>query len=57
VYRDLKPHNILIFSLAAGSLINAKISDFGSSRYATPCGFIAPEGTPGYRAPEVLNKA
>lgn len=53
VYRDLKPHNILIFSLAAGTLINAKISDFGSSRYATPGGFIASEGTAGYRAPEV----
>ncbi|XP_070559117.1 leucine-rich repeat serine/threonine-protein kinase 2-like isoform X2 [Ptychodera flava] len=53
IYRDLKPDNILIFSLSLGVLVNAKISDYGISRFATPIGLTASEGTPGYRAPEV----
>ncbi|XP_071486222.1 leucine-rich repeat serine/threonine-protein kinase 2-like [Diadema antillarum] len=54
VYRDLKPDNVLIFSLALGMLQNAKISDYGISRFATPYGLKSSEGTPGYRAPEVI---
>lgn len=53
VYRDLKPNNILIFSLSVANLINAKICDYGVARYATRCGLTASEGTPGYRAPEI----
>lgn len=53
VYRDLKPSNILIFSLSLANLINAKISDYGIARYSTRCGLTATEGTPGYRAPEI----
>lgn len=53
VYRDMKPSNILIFSLSMGIPINAKISDYGISQYITPQGFIEVTGSPGYRAPEV----
>ena len=53
VYRDLKPANILLFSLSTGILINAKISDYGISQYATPLGLTASKGTPGYQAPEM----
>ncbi|PIK45592.1 hypothetical protein BSL78_17559, partial [Apostichopus japonicus] len=54
VYRDLKPDNILIFSLQPGAPQNVKISDYGISRFTTPYGLKASEGTPGYRAPEVI---
>ena len=33
---------------------NVKISDYGISKFATPYGLKAMEGTPGYRAPEVI---
>ncbi|XP_033112386.1 leucine-rich repeat serine/threonine-protein kinase 2-like, partial [Anneissia japonica] len=54
VYRDLKPDNILIFSLNLGMMINAKIADYGISKFTTRYGLKSSEGTPGYRAPEVI---
>ncbi|XP_071960738.1 leucine-rich repeat serine/threonine-protein kinase 2-like isoform X2 [Antedon mediterranea] len=54
VYRDLKPDNILIFSLNLGMMINAKIADYGISKFITYYGLKSNEGTPGYRAPEVI---
>ncbi|XP_065071616.1 leucine-rich repeat serine/threonine-protein kinase 2-like isoform X2 [Rhopilema esculentum] len=53
VYRDMKPSNILIFSLSMGIPVNAKISDYGISQYITPQGLCEISGSPGYRAPEV----
>ena len=34
--------------------VNAKISDYGIARFTTFDGLIAQEGTPAYRAPEVI---
>eukprot|EP00794_Sanderia_malayensis_P005393 gene5393-6066_t len=56
VYRDMKPSNILIFSLSLGIPINAKISDYGISQYITPMGFRTSGGTEGFRAPEVVKE-
>ncbi|PAA77610.1 hypothetical protein BOX15_Mlig015348g2 [Macrostomum lignano] len=56
IYRDLKLDNVLVFSLSTErTVVNVKLSDYGISRFATPYGFSQPEGTPGYRAPEVIN--
>ncbi|XP_035828110.1 leucine-rich repeat serine/threonine-protein kinase 2 isoform X2 [Aplysia californica] len=54
IYRDMKPDNVLVFSLAPDSLINAKIADYGISQFTTLFGLTAQEGTPAYRAPEVI---
>ncbi|XP_041348341.1 leucine-rich repeat serine/threonine-protein kinase 2-like isoform X2 [Gigantopelta aegis] len=56
VFRDLKPDNILMFSLSPSDLINAKISDYGISQFTTLYGLTAQEGTPAYRAPEVIRR-
>ncbi|KAL3853636.1 hypothetical protein ACJMK2_017166 [Sinanodonta woodiana] len=56
VYRDMKPDNVLIFSTNLNETVNAKISDYGISRFSTEEGLVAQEGTLGYRAPQVSRK-
>ncbi|XP_071082435.1 leucine-rich repeat serine/threonine-protein kinase 2-like [Haliotis cracherodii] len=56
VYRDLKPDNVLVFSNSPSALVNAKISDYGISQFTTLYGLTAQEGTPAYRAPEVVRR-
>ncbi|ELP91503.1 protein serine/threonine kinase, putative [Entamoeba invadens IP1] len=58
--RDIKPDNILVFSLETIEKVNAKLTDFGSSRNVnllmTNMTFTKGIGTPTYMAPEVLKK-
>ncbi|ELP89678.1 tyrosine protein kinase, putative [Entamoeba invadens IP1] len=60
LHRDIKPDNILVFSNEENVSINAKLTDFGSSRNVnllmTNMTFTKGVGTPMYMAPEVLNK-
>ncbi|ELP85989.1 protein serine/threonine kinase, putative [Entamoeba invadens IP1] len=60
VHRDIKPDNLLIFSLYFSTQIIAKLTDFGSARNVnllmTNMTFTNGIGTPKYMAPEVLNK-
>ncbi|ELP84568.1 protein serine/threonine kinase, putative [Entamoeba invadens IP1] len=60
MHRDIKPDNILIFSMNKGVQVNAKLTDFGSSRninmLMTNMTFTKGIGTPIYMAPEVLKQ-
>ncbi|EAL45429.2 tyrosine kinase, putative [Entamoeba histolytica HM-1:IMSS-B] len=59
LHRDIKSDNILLFSLEEILPINAKLTDFGSSRsinmLLTNLTFTKGIGTPAYTAPEILN--
>ena len=36
--------------------VNAKLADYGISRFANPGGIKGEEGTPGYMAPEAIRR-
>ncbi|ELP83460.1 serine-threonine protein kinase, putative [Entamoeba invadens IP1] len=62
IHRDLKPENVLVFSMRKKEKVNAKISDFGTSRdisysnVVSNNGMTQGVGTPLYMAPELLSK-
>ncbi|ELP91650.1 tyrosine protein kinase, putative [Entamoeba invadens IP1] len=60
LHRDFKPDNILILDLEENIEVNAKLTDFGSSRninmLMTNMTFTCGIGTPAYMAPEILQK-
>ncbi|XP_071114811.1 leucine-rich repeat serine/threonine-protein kinase 1-like [Haliotis cracherodii] len=55
-YRDLKSDNVLVCSLDVTARHNVKLSDYGISKFATSQGLSGFVGTPGYMAPEIMNK-
>ena len=60
LHRDIKPDNFLIITLDEDAKVNAKLTDFGSSRninlMMTNMTFTKGVGTPAYMAPEILKR-
>ncbi|ELP92957.1 protein serine/threonine kinase, putative [Entamoeba invadens IP1] len=60
LHRDIKPDNFLVLSLDVNEKVNAKLTDFGSSRNVnmlqTNMTFTKGVGTPTYTAPEILKQ-
>ncbi|ELP84301.1 protein serine/threonine kinase, putative [Entamoeba invadens IP1] len=60
LHRDIKPDNLLVMSVNANDTVNAKLTDFGTSRgyslMMTNMTFTKGVGTPIYMAPEILEK-
>eukprot|EP00731_Ephydatia_muelleri_P005646 Em0002g1822a len=56
IYRDLKAENALVWSLDPTEKVNIKLADYGISRFANPGGVKGIEGTPGYQAPETIQR-
>ncbi|ELP85878.1 protein serine/threonine kinase, putative [Entamoeba invadens IP1] len=61
LHRDIKPDNLLVFSINLKNNVSAKLTDFGSSRnynaMMTNMTFTKGIGTPKFMAPEVLEKS
>ena len=53
VYKDMKPDNLLVWSLDPADPVNVKLSDYGLACRLTQQGLMGLEGTPGYLAPEI----
>jgi len=58
IHRDIKPQNILVFSLEAKSHVHIKLTDFGTARFIStdPTTITKNTGTLVYMAPEALGK-
>ncbi|ELP89959.1 protein serine/threonine kinase, putative [Entamoeba invadens IP1] len=60
LHRDIKPDNVLVFSFDHNNKVNAKLTDFGSSRninmLMTNMTFTKGVGSPIYMAPEILKR-
>ena len=57
IYRDLKPENVLVWSLEEHADLHVKLIDFCTGNFATSTGLISCAGSPGNHAPEMLESA
>ncbi|ELP89293.1 protein serine/threonine kinase, putative [Entamoeba invadens IP1] len=59
MHRDIKPDNILVITIERNVNVNAKLTDFGSSRNTSSfvnMTFTNGVGTPAFMAPEILRR-
>ncbi len=58
IHRDIKPQNILVFSLEPKSPVHIKLTDFGTSRFISDDKMTVTKnvGTISYMAPEALGR-
>ncbi len=58
IHRDIKPQNILVFSLEPKASVHVKLTDFGTSRFISDNTMTVTKnvGTMNYMAPEALGK-
>jgi serine/threonine protein kinase len=58
IHRDIKPQNILVFSLEPKASVHVKLTDFGTSRFISDDQMTVTKnvGTISYMAPEALGK-
>lgn len=61
IYRDLKPHNILVWKFPhakeqwkCSALVHIKVADYGISSVITSQGIRGMEGSEPYQSPEVI---
>jgi serine/threonine protein kinase len=57
IYRDLKPANILVWSLDVNKGVLVKLSDYGVSKFAVGSGLRQLIGTEAYMSPEMWKSA
>ena len=57
VYRDLKPANVLVYSLSEADHLHVKLSDFGTATLVGPSGLSDPVSPTRICAPEMLEFA
>lgn len=56
IHSPIGVHHVNNSCYACCVQVNAKISDYGISQFTTLYGLTAQEGTPAYRAPEVVRR-
>lgn len=54
IHRDIKPGNVLVWSLHPDRGVDVRLADYGVSQFSTPSGLWCRKGTEEYMAPELF---